>query len=49
MKLNYIEPSADIRFLLSKDIIAASEEGEQLPPPLDPEKAPNDDVANDPF
>ena len=47
MKLNYIEPSADIRFLLSKDIIAASEE--ELPPPLSPEKAPNDDVANDPF
>ena len=48
MKLNYIEPSADIRFLLSKDIIAASEEG-QLPPPLSPEQSPNDDVANDPF
>ena len=47
MKLNYIEPSADIRFLLSKDIIAASEE--ELPDPLKPEQAPGDDTANDPF
>ena len=47
MKLIYIEPSADIRFLLSKDIIAASEE--ELPPPLKPETFPNDDAVNDPF
>ncbi|MBQ9801695.1 MAG: hypothetical protein IJW51_01310 [Clostridia bacterium] len=46
MKLNYTEPRADIRFLLSKDIIAASEE---VGDPLVPEKTPTDDVVADPF
>ncbi len=46
MKLLYLEPSAEIRFLLSKDIIAASQEPEN---PLKPETAPNDDVVADPF
>ncbi len=46
MKLKYTLPSAEIRFLLSKDIIAASEEPQS---PLNPETPPNDDVAEDPF
>ncbi|MBR2010948.1 MAG: hypothetical protein IKA06_04300 [Clostridia bacterium] len=46
MKLHYLEPSAEIRFLLSKDIIAASGEPES---PLNPETAPKDDVVADPF
>ena len=46
MKLSYIEPRAEIRFLLSKDIIAASVEPEQT---LKPEGVPGDDVVEDPF
>ncbi len=42
MKLQYTEPSAEIRFLVSRDIIAASAEP-QLP------GVPGDDVASDPF
>ena len=44
MKLHYYEPSAEIRFLLSKDIIAASQE-----PDLKPETVNPDDTAEDPF
>ncbi len=47
MKLNYLAPNAEIRFLLSKDIIAAS--GEELQNPLSPEQTPNMDYAVDPF
>jgi len=47
MKTNYLEPSAEIRFLLSKDIIAASEEAPENP--LKPETPPSDDVVVDPF
>ena len=46
MKLHYLEPSAEIRFLLSKDIIAASQEPVD---PLKPDAAPSDDVVADPF
>lgn len=46
MKLSYIEPRAEIRFLLSKDIIAASGEPEKN---LNPEGVPGDDVVEDPF
>lgn len=46
MKLSYLEPSADIRFLLSKDIIAASAEPTD---PLNPEQPNKDDVVVDPF
>ncbi|MBR3862392.1 MAG: hypothetical protein IKM42_01905 [Clostridia bacterium] len=49
MKLHYLEPSAEIRFLLSKDIIAASQEPQEPQDPLKPETAPNDDVVADPF
>ena len=47
MKLAYLEPKADVRFLLSQDIIAASEEGTG---PLEPEsnRYP-DDAVEDPF
>lgn len=47
MKHNYFEPRADIRFLTSADIIAASEE-----PYIgtnEPEEEPKDDVVSDPF
>ena len=47
MKTNYLEPSAEIRFLLSKDIIAASDEVPENP--LVPETTPGDDVVVDPF
>ena len=47
MKLNYLAPNAEIRFLLSKDIIAAS--GEELQNPLIPEQDSNMDLAEDPF
>ena len=47
MKLNYLAPNAEIRFLLSKDIIAAS--GEEPEKPLSPEQTPDMDVAEDPF
>ena len=46
MKQIYTEPKADIRFLLSKDIIAASGDPEQS---LTPEGAPGVDAVPDPF
>lgn len=46
MKLIYTEPKADIRFLLSKDIIAASGDPTQT---LTPEGIPGVDPAEDPF
>ncbi len=54
MKFNYLEPRADIRFLLVEDIIASSEEPDDPDDPDDgpeitPEGDPNDDTANDPF
>lgn len=51
MKLNYLAPDAEIRFLLSKDIIAASGEasGEEPENPLNPEQTPGMDLAEDPF
>ena len=55
MKFNYLEPRADIRFLLVEDIIASSEEPDDddddtpEPPAITPEGDPNDDTANDPF
>jgi hypothetical protein len=45
MKHNYLEPRADIRFLMSEDIIATSAPDSAL----NPEKEPNDDVVNDNF
>ena len=45
MKHNYLEPRADIRFLMSEDIIANSD-------PIgsnEPETEPKDDIVNDPF
>ena len=47
MKLTYLEPKAELRLLLSQDIIAASEEGGNTP--LDPEKPNPDDAVADPF
>ena len=47
MKLTYLEPKAELRLLLSQDIIAASEEGGNTP--LDPEKVNPDDAVEDPF
>ena len=47
MKTNYLEPSAEIRFLLSKDIIAASDEAPENT--LKPENVPGDDAVEDPF
>ena len=52
MKFNYLEPRADIRYLLTEDIIASSEEPDEDPddgPAVTPEGDPNDDTANDPF
>jgi hypothetical protein len=46
MKFDYTKPAADIRFLQSRDIIAASEEAA---PSLIPEDGIKDDVANDNF
>ena len=46
MKLSYLEPKADIRFLLSQDIIAESEEAV---PPVQPEGQNPDDAVVDPF
>ena len=46
MKLIYTEPRADIRFLLSKDIIAASGDPAQT---LTPEGTPGVDALPDPF
>ncbi len=46
MKLQYTEPAAEIRFLLSRDIIAASEEPEN---PIKPESDLPDDAVPDPF
>ena len=46
MKLQYNEPSALIRELFARDIIAASAEPQN---PLSPETPGNDDIANDPF
>ncbi len=46
MKLSYIEPRAEIRFLLTRDIIAASGEPEQN---VYPEGVPGDDIVEDPF
>ena len=48
MKLAYLEPKAELRLLLSQDIIAASEEGGGVTP-LDPEKSNPDDAVEDPF
>jgi len=45
MKHNYLEPRADIRFQMSKDIIANSE----VIGNNDPEEEPKDDVVSDPF
>ena len=45
MKFDYTKPAADIRFLQSRDIIAASEAG----PSLIPEDNIKDDVASDNF
>ena len=47
MKLSYLEPKADVRFLLSQDIIAASEEGGNLP--LEPEDVKPSEAVEDPF
>jgi len=47
MKHTYFEPRADVRFLLSMDIIAAS--GEPQGPSIPPEEIPNDDTASDNF
>ena len=59
MKFNYLEPRADLRFLLVEDIIASSEEpdddnddDDDTPAPgpsITPEGDPTDDTANDPF
>lgn len=46
MKQIYTEPKADIRFLLSQDIIAASGEPTQN---LNPEGVPGVDAKPDPF
>jgi len=46
MKLQYTEPCADIRFLLSRDIIAASGEPQN---PIKPEEFGDDDTAPDTF
>ncbi len=46
MKLQYTEPSALIRELFARDIIAASAEPQN---PLSPETPAGDDVAKDPF
>ena len=48
MKLSYLEPKADVRVLLSQDIIAASEEPGGITP-LDPENAKPSDAVEDPF
>ena len=48
MKFDYATPAADIRFLQSRDIIAASEEAAP-PPSLIPEDNIKDDVASDNF
>ena len=48
MKLSYLAPKADVRVLLSQDIIAASEEpGANTP--LEPEQPSLDDAVVDPF
>ena len=46
MKLQYTEPSALIRELFGRDIIAASAEPQN---PVTPETPVGDDVASDPF
>ena len=46
MKFDYLKPNADIRFPMSRDIIAASEENK---PSLIPEDGIQDDVAPDNF
>ncbi len=45
MKHTYFEPRADIRFLKSEDIIAAS----PTDSPVDAEKVPGDDTVEDNF
>ena len=47
MKLTYLEPKAELRLLLSQDIIAASEEAGNTP--LESEKPNPDDAVVDPF
>ena len=47
MKFNYLKPDADIRFPMSRDIIAASEEENK--PSLIPEDNIKDDVVVDNF
>ena len=47
MKHNYLEPRADIRFLMSGDIIANSDEPYEGV--NEPEKEPADDTVNDNF
>ena len=47
MKFEYSAPAADVRFLLSQDIIATSEEGN--PSGLIPEDNLPDDTAPDTF
>ncbi len=46
MKFDYLKPDADIRFPMSRDIIAASEETN---PTLIPEDGGKDDVVSDNF
>ena len=46
MKFDYAKPDADIRFLLSRDIIAASEEAVE---PINPEGPILDDTVSDNF
>lgn len=48
MKLFYLEPKAELRLLLSQDIIAASEESGGVKP-IAPEELPDDDIAEDPW
>ena len=48
MKLFYLEPKAELRLLLSQDIIAASEEPGSAKP-LDPESPNPDDAVEDPW
>ena len=50
MKFEYLEPRAEVRFLLSGDIIATStEEGGNNKPGISPETQPKDDAVEDPF
>ena len=48
MKLFYLEPKAELRLLLSQDIIAASEEGGGVTP-IAPDTTKPDDAVEDPW